>query len=69
MPEYVIVNGRVCVDEGHLKVVEGYGTFVETPIFPPFVYDLENAFKLNPSNNGISDDLSELLLKVTTVVF
>lgn len=40
VPEYVVVNGRVCVDECDLKVVHGYGKFVETPIYPPFVYDL-----------------------------
>ncbi|XP_026472109.1 dihydropyrimidinase-like [Ctenocephalides felis] len=39
VPEYVIVNGRVCVDEGDLKVVEGHGTFVETPCHAPFVYE------------------------------
>ncbi|XP_012264643.2 dihydropyrimidinase isoform X1 [Athalia rosae] len=40
VPEYVIVNGRVCVDECDVKVVHGYGRFVETPIYPPYVYDL-----------------------------
>ncbi|XP_066996811.1 dihydropyrimidinase isoform X2 [Anabrus simplex] len=39
VPEYVIVNGRVCVDENDLKAVQGYGKFVPTPVFPPFVYD------------------------------
>jgi len=38
VPEYVIVNGRVCVDEGDLKAVQGYGRFVPTPVFPPYVY-------------------------------
>lgn len=38
VPEYVIVNGRVCVDEGELKAVQGFGHFVPTPPFPPFVY-------------------------------
>ncbi|XP_046619836.1 dihydropyrimidinase isoform X1 [Neodiprion virginianus] len=40
VPEYVIVNGRVCVDECDVKVVHGYGRFVETPVYPPYVYDL-----------------------------
>lgn len=40
VPEYVIVNGRVCVDDCDLKAVHGYGRFVETPIYPPYVYDL-----------------------------
>lgn len=38
VPEYVIVNGRVCVDEGELKAVQGFGKFVPTPTFSPFVY-------------------------------
>ncbi|XP_043283478.1 dihydropyrimidinase isoform X2 [Venturia canescens] len=40
VPEYVIVNGRVCVDDCEVKVVHGYGKFVETPVYPPHVYDL-----------------------------
>jgi len=38
--EFVIVNGRVCVDEEELKAVHGFGKFVPTPAFAPFVYDL-----------------------------
>lgn len=56
VPEYVIVSGRVCVDEGELKVAQGHGRFVETPTFAPFVYDLENADKLKPEvkiDNGV----------------
>ena len=37
--EYVMVNGRVCVDEEVLKAVHGFGKFVPTPTFPPYVYD------------------------------
>jgi dihydropyrimidinase len=36
--EYVIVNGRVCVDDGELKPVQGFGHYVPTPTFPPFIY-------------------------------
>lgn len=39
-PEYVICNGRVCVDEGQVKVLQGFGHFVSTPPFSAFVYDL-----------------------------
>lgn len=38
-PEYVIANGRVTVDEGQVKAVQGYGSFIPTPAFAPFVYD------------------------------
>ncbi|XP_063981581.1 dihydropyrimidinase isoform X1 [Diachasmimorpha longicaudata] len=40
VPEYVIVNGRVCVDECEVKAVHGYGRFIETPTHPSYVYDL-----------------------------
>ncbi|KAK7791526.1 hypothetical protein R5R35_008688 [Gryllus longicercus] len=39
VPEYVIVNGRVCVDEGALKAVQGYGRFIPTPPFSPYVFE------------------------------
>lgn len=39
VPEFVIVNGRVCVDEEELKAVHGFGKFVPTPAYPPYVYD------------------------------
>lgn len=56
VPEFVIVNGRVCVDDEQLRAVEGYGKYVETPTFPPFLYDLENAEKIAPVKNGVSHD-------------
>ncbi|XP_014604615.1 PREDICTED: dihydropyrimidinase isoform X1 [Polistes canadensis] len=40
VPEYVIVNGRVCVDECELKAVHGFGKYVETPTFCNYVYDM-----------------------------
>ncbi|XP_026285845.1 dihydropyrimidinase [Frankliniella occidentalis] len=39
VPEYVIVSGRVCVDDCELKVVQGHGRFNPTPLYPPTVYD------------------------------
>lgn len=50
VPEYVIVNGRVIVDDGHLKAVEGHGRFIETPVYAPYVYDIENADSIKPAN-------------------
>lgn len=51
VPEYVIVHGRVCVENGLLRVAEGQGSFLETPINPPFVYDA-----LNGITNRNGDD-------------
>ncbi|XP_051154972.1 dihydropyrimidinase isoform X2 [Leptopilina boulardi] len=42
VPEYVIVNGRICVDDCNLKAVHGYGKFIDTPVYPSYVYDLVN---------------------------
>ncbi|ODN02688.1 Dihydropyrimidinase [Orchesella cincta] len=37
--EYVICNGRVCVDEGQVKVLQGFGNYVAREPYAPFVYD------------------------------
>ncbi|CAB3242692.1 unnamed protein product [Arctia plantaginis] len=37
-PQYVIVSGRVCLDDGELRVVEGFGRFLKTPVGSPLVY-------------------------------
>ncbi|KAK9890255.1 hypothetical protein WA026_010365 [Henosepilachna vigintioctopunctata] len=58
IPEYVIVNGRVVVDDGQLRAVEGYGKFIETPVFAPYVYDLDNADSVKPVKNGNIDGSS-----------
>ncbi|XP_058822790.1 dihydropyrimidinase isoform X4 [Topomyia yanbarensis] len=42
VPEYVIVHGRVCLENGVFRVAEGQGSFLETPVYPPFVYDALN---------------------------
>jgi dihydropyrimidinase len=39
VPEYVLTNGRVVVDEGQLKVVQGMGRYIPTLPFSPYVYD------------------------------
>ncbi|XP_017876827.1 dihydropyrimidinase isoform X2 [Ceratina calcarata] len=40
VPEYVIVEGRVCVDECEVKAVHGFGKFVETPNNNDYVYNM-----------------------------
>ncbi|CAG9760432.1 unnamed protein product [Ceutorhynchus assimilis] len=52
VPEYVVVNGRVILDEGQLRAVEGFGRFIDTPVFPPYVYDPSKLEELKPQNNG-----------------
>lgn len=73
VPEYVIVNGRVCVDDEQLKVAQGYGKFVGTEVFPPFVYDPERAAKIadeieelriQDSNDVMNNKLAKVCLKI-----
>ncbi|XP_058130440.1 dihydropyrimidinase isoform X1 [Anopheles ziemanni] len=40
--EFVIVRGRVCLENEHVRVAEGQGSFLETPVYPAFVYDALN---------------------------
>lgn len=48
VPEVVIVRGKVCVEEnGQIRVAEGQGHFIETPLNPPYVYNA-----LNGNSNG-----------------
>lgn len=54
--DFVIVNGRVCVDDGQLRVAQGYGRYIETPTHAPFVYDPEKVADLKPLRNGNHDD-------------
>ncbi|RVE53514.1 hypothetical protein evm_001884 [Chilo suppressalis] len=37
-PQYVIVNGRVCLDDGDLRVAEGSGRFLKTPVDSPYIF-------------------------------
>lgn len=54
VPEYVICRGRVCVEDGTLRVAEGHGRFIETPLNPPFVYDALNGIKHSEEiTNGV----------------
>ncbi|KRT78519.1 hypothetical protein AMK59_6773 [Oryctes borbonicus] len=69
VPEYVIVNGRVCVDEEQLRAVQGHGKFVETPVFAPFVYDPEKLSDMRSAKNGTINEieLSNKLAKVSSI--
>ncbi|KAH8414145.1 hypothetical protein KR222_009209 [Zaprionus bogoriensis] len=40
VPEFVLVRGRICVENGSVRVAEGFGRFIPLPTRPAFVYDL-----------------------------
>ncbi|XP_012054054.1 PREDICTED: dihydropyrimidinase [Atta cephalotes] len=48
VPEYVIVNGRVCVDECELKAVHGFGKYINADPFGIYVYDMINDKEKKP---------------------
>lgn len=55
LPEFVIVKGRVCVDDGTLRVAEGHGAFLETSVNAPYAYNPLNGISNgdeNKSKNG-----------------
>ena len=37
--DYVLSNGRVVVEEGQLKVVQGMGRYIPTGAYSPYIYD------------------------------
>lgn len=41
-PEYVIVKGKVCLEDGNVRVAEGYGQFIESPTECPLIYSTKN---------------------------
>lgn len=38
VPEVVIVNGRVCVENGVVEVEAGFGKFLERKAFNPYIF-------------------------------
>lgn len=38
VPDYVIVNGNVCVDNGNLNITKGFGRYMECPLYPEYFY-------------------------------
>lgn len=60
VPEIVIVRGKVCVENGQIRVAEGQGQFLETPINPPFVYNpmngKSNGDEVDDHENGDGDN-------------
>ena len=39
VPDTVIISGRLVVDEGQLRVMQGFGKFLPMPVFAPHVYE------------------------------
>jgi dihydropyrimidinase len=41
-PDMVIVKGKVCVEDGNVRVTEGYGQFLEMPTHCPLICKAKN---------------------------
>lgn len=74
VPEYVIVKGRVCVENGQVRVAEGQGQYLETLVNPPFVYNALNGIKNGDSgakgdeeNNGHDVCIEELEIEIPPI--
>ena len=50
VPEIVLVRGRVCVENGEIHVAEGFGRYLNSPLRPPFIYDVMDG-KVQPVEN------------------
>jgi dihydropyrimidinase len=46
-PEFVIVKGRVCVEEENVRVAEGFGNYLELSPYSPFLYCAKNGDDLS----------------------
>ncbi|XP_060536916.1 dihydropyrimidinase [Cylas formicarius] len=67
VPEYVIVNGRVCVDESQLRAVQGFGKYIDTHVFPPYVYAPDKVAELKPQKNGTVDEEIENIQEIRKI--
>lgn len=73
VPEVVVVRGRVCVENGSVRVAEGQGRFIETPVNPPFVYNALNGIgngdeeHENGDDEGKNGDIDELEIEIPAV--
>lgn len=55
VPEIVLVRGRVCVENGEVRVVEGHGRFLNTPVRPPYIYDVMEGLVEPPKNLDVKN--------------
>merc|ERR1719510_426917 len=67
-PDSVIISGRIVMDEGQLRVMQGFGKFLAMPTFAPYVYEKVRAKEaearstnavIRASNGNSTDDLDE----------
>lgn len=55
-PEFVIVKGKVCLEDGIVRVAEGYGQFLELPTHCPLIYAAKNG----DSVDGLKEEHEQL---------
>ncbi|KAH8418509.1 hypothetical protein KR009_010280 [Drosophila setifemur] len=72
--EFVLVRGRICAEQGNVRVAEGFGRFIPTPVRPPFVYDIiegkvqkaqeENHEHQEKQNGSVAKRFAELDIQI-----
>ncbi|KAH8400586.1 hypothetical protein KR222_007232 [Zaprionus bogoriensis] len=61
VPEFVLVRGRICVEDGVVRVAEGFGRFIPSPLRPAFVYDsIEGKDEVQPAEQQNGNKIVEL---------
>lgn len=66
VPEFVLVRGRICVEEGLVRVAEGFGRFIPSPLRPAFVYDtIEGKEEEQPVNPLNETKIEQLQSQIT----
>ena len=58
-PEYVIVKGKVCLEDGVVRVAEGYGQFLELPTHCPLIYATKNGDSVDGSKEEHEQSLDQ----------
>ncbi len=64
--EYVLSNGRVVVDNGQLKVVQGSGRFIPNPPYAAYVYDRVKANEAERAMKEVSIPRTEEDMAIPT---
>ena len=65
--DYVLTNGRIVVDNGQLKVVQGLGKFVPNPPYAAYVYDQVKANEDRRKAKEVPVERSEEDMKIETL--
>lgn len=67
VPELVLVRGRICVENDTVRVAEGFGRFLNSPVRPSYVYDVlegKTPAEVQAERNGADEQLNGNMKKM-----